>query len=272
MDTSTIKDKIETELTIRGYSDNTIKAYQNYNVDFARFYSNRPPSSIGKDEVKQYLSHLISHKGLSASSVALAKSSILFFYNEILGKNISDVQTPKTESKLPTVLTKEEVKQIIEKAGSSKSRLIIKMIYSTGSRVSEITNLKWKDIDEDEGICWIREGKGSKDRMTIISNQLLKELETLDDGSEYVFPGRNGKMSERNVQKIVKNAAEKTSIEKDITPHTLRHSFATHLLEDGEDIRMIQDLLGHSNLQTTQIYTHISNKRKKNVENPLDNI
>ncbi|MFT4311264.1 MAG: tyrosine-type recombinase/integrase, partial [Candidatus Woesearchaeota archaeon] len=155
---------------------------------------------------------------------------------------------------------------------TKKSKLIIKMLYSSGLRVSELVNLKWNDIEFDQNSGWVRSGKGSKDRLIIFSENLLEELKSFRNSSEYVFEGRNGPLTTKNIQNIVRTTAKRAKINKKVTPHTLRHSFATHLLENGTDIRIIQDLLGHSNLQTTQIYTHISSEQKKKIKNPLDNL
>ena len=147
-------------------------------------------------------------------------------------------------------------------------------LYSSGFRLSELINLKVKDIDFNEGVGWVRKGKGSKDRMVIVSKTLLKELKKFvkdKDKNEYIFTNNKNKpFSPRNIQLILKKAQRKSNIGKNIHPHMLRHSFATHLLEDGVDIRKIQELLGHSDLSTTQIYTKVSTKELKKVKSPLD--
>jgi len=258
------------ELKLRGYSPKTIEAYLKYNKEFALFTSERPASQITIDEVKSYLAHLISEREASARTVNLARSALLFFFNEVHNKGFTNIKTPKIKASLPTVLTKEEVKRLLECAGNEKSRLIMMTLYSSGLRVSELTKLKWKDLELDDKIAWVRSGKGSKDRMIILSDLLSKNFKQISKNSTYVFSGRNGSLTTRNIQKIVTNAAKTAKINKKVTPHTLRHSFATHLLESGNDIRMIQELLGHSNLQTTQIYTHVSSEHKRNVRSPLD--
>ena len=181
------------------------------------------------------------------------------------------MKTPKIARKLPEVLTKDEVKLLLKAVTHTKSRIIIKLLYSSGIRLSECLNIKIKDLNLKEKYGWVRGGKGGKDRMFILSEDVCDELwkYTLQRQG-FVFQGKNGALSPRNVQKIVRKAAEKAGINKIITPHKLRHSFATHLLEAGTDIRIIQELLGHSNLQTTQIYTKVSQEQMKKVRSPLD--
>mgnify|MGYP002761411260 CR=1 FL=1 len=258
------------ELRLRGYSDATIESYKRYNEKF-REAAEGGLNDAGVGDIKAYLSGLVAD-GKASSTVALARSALLFYQNEVLGKDISGVETPKVEDSLPVVLTPEEVREVIRQPSHTKSRAMLMMLYSTGLRVSELVGLRWKDLEPDNGIAWVRGGKGDKDRMITLSNRVTGALDGIQQDSEYVFPGRTGRMSTRNVQRIVKRAAEESSVEKDITPHTLRHSYATHLLEDGNDLRLIQELLGHNNLQTTEIYTHISNEAKKDVDNPLDNL
>ena len=263
-------DDLINELKLRGYSKSTIHAYLKFNIDFLK-HQNLQKDEVTLQNLKNYLAYLVSEKELAPRSVNLAKSALLFYYNDVLAKGFGNIKTPKISSYLPTVLTKEEVKLLIEHAKTLKTELIIKMLYSSGIRVSELVNLKWTNINSDN-TGWVRGGKGQKDRMIIISNSLVEELKSLKQDSEYVFRGRNGALSTKNIQKLIRTTAKTAGIQKRVTPHTLRHSFATHLLDSGQDIRMIQELLGHSNLQTTQIYTHVSSESKKRVKSPLDNL
>ncbi|MBL7052020.1 MAG: tyrosine-type recombinase/integrase [Nanoarchaeota archaeon] len=164
---------------------------------------------------------------------------------------------------------------MIEITKNLKHKLIIMLAYSSGLRVSELTNLKVQDLDTINNTLIVNEGKGSKDRLTIFSENLkeilLKYLCEKKE-SKYLFPGRKGKLTVKSVQKIIDNAAKKARINRKITPHMLRHSFATHLLEQGTDLRYIQNLLGHSDVKTTQIYTSVSKVKLKEIKNPLDNI
>ena len=163
---------------------------------------------------------------------------------------------------------------MIESTANIKHKLIIKLLYSTGLRLSELLNLKRKDIDFDRNIINIKSGKGKKDRITLISQDLrldlLKYYSNYKFNTEYILEGRKGKYTKKSVQKVLDNLGKKIKIK--VTPHMLRHSFATHLLEQGTDIRIIQKLLGHSNLNTTEIYTHVSNHNLLNIRNPLDNL
>jgi len=249
--------KLDTELKLRGFSIHTISSYLRYNKKFLE-YIKKDPKSINKDHIKSFLSYLLSDKHLSARTLNLVRAALLFFYNEIMGIGITNIKTPKIEKSLPTVLTKKEVRALFNAAKNFKSRLILKLLYSSGLRVSELTKLKYEDINLDENSGTVRQGKGKKDRMFILSHEIIDN--------------KNQPISTRNIQKIIKNYAKKADINKNVTPHKLRHSFATHLLEAGTDIRMIQELLGHSNLQTTQIYTHVSREQIKKVKNPLDNL
>ncbi len=264
-------EKVAYELKIRGFSNKTIKAYLYHVLKFLRFI-NKPYNDINENDIKSYFTYLMYKKNASTSTISLIKSALKFSFDEILNFNIVNIKTPKAEKKLPTVLTKEEVKLLIKNAENKKERLIIKFLYSSGLRVSELCNLKVSDLELNQGIGWVRHGKGAKDRIIILSEKLIKDLKKYNPKSEFLFPGKNGRMSERNIQLIINKTAKKAGIRKKVTPHTLRHSFATHLLEQGVDIRKIQKLLGHSNLQTTQIYTHISTAEIKKIRSPLDEL
>ena len=268
--------KLETELKLRGFSKHTIDAYLRYNKKFLE-YIKKQPKTITKEDIKSFLSYLLSDKGLSARTLNLIRATLFFFYNEIMNLGITKIKTPKIEKTLPTVLTKKEVRALFNAAKNFKSRLILKLLYSSGLRVSELTRLKYEDINSDDKTGIVHQGKGKKDRAFILSQEIINDLKTYQKKQNiskgYIFTNsRNKPISTRNIQKIIKNYAKKAEINKNVTPHKLRHSFATHLLQDGTDIRVIQELLGHSNLQTTQIYTHISREQIKKVKNPLDNL
>jgi integrase/recombinase XerD len=210
----------------------------------------------------------------SKNTIMLAVASLKFYFTEILKKEVGEIKMPKKEKRLPEVLSKEEVSKLLNSAETRKSRLILSLLYSSGLRVSELVHLKPQDINFSENTGWVRGGKGSKDRMFILSNGLGNELQEYmkkRKDAKYLF-SHEGPLTTRNVQKIVKHVRQRSEIQKRVTPHTLRHSFATHLLEAGTDIRMIQALLGHSSLNTTQLYTHISSDQIKKIANPLDNL
>lgn len=265
---------LDTELKLRGFSGQTSKMYLFYNRKFLE-YIKKSPEDVEDDDVKEYLAHKISDHSLSNASIALIKASLKFFYSEMLGKNLSLIKTPKASKKLPVVLSRKEIKDLLDNTENLKHRLLIELLYSTGLRLSECINLKYSDLDLNDGIGWVRMGKGAKDRIFIVSelfkNDLLAYVEnTGSDGKGYIFSVNGRKMSPRAVQHAIKVSAERAGIEKDVHVHTLRHSFATHLLENGVDIRKIQKLLGHSNLQTTQIYTQVSSEEIKKIKSPLD--
>lgn len=266
-------DKLEGELKLKGYSDETVDLYKFYNRKFME-YINKDPDLVQEEDIKSFLSKKMS-EGASNSTVSLISSALSFTYNNLLDKDF-DIDSPKQDEKVPTVLTSEEVKRMIGETDNDKHRLILEFLYSTGVRLSECVDMKVSDLELDEGIGWVRGGKGSKDRMVLLSDKLVHDIENYleerDADSDCLFLGRDGKISKRAVQKLVKKAAERAQIDKNVSVHTLRHSFATHLLESGTNIRKIQKLLGHSDLSTTQIYTSVSKKELKKVKNPLDEV
>jgi integrase/recombinase XerD len=266
--------KLETELKLRGFSKQTSKMYLFYNRKFLEFIK-KDPEEIKDDDIKEFLATKISDDSLSNSSIALIKASLKFFYTDMLGKNMSLIKTPKASKKLPVVLTHKEIKDLIDNTENIKHRLLIELLYSTGLRLSECINLQYSDLDLNDGTGWVRLGKGAKDRIFIVSEIFKKDL--LDyiekknaGGKGYIFSVNGRKMSSSGIQHAIKVSAERAGIDKPVHVHTLRHSFATHLLENGVDIRKIQKLLGHSNLQTTQIYTQVSSEEIKKIKSPLD--
>jgi integrase/recombinase XerD len=267
--------KLETELKLRGFSPNTVKAYTIANTLFLEWIK-KQPEQVTEQDVKDYLAHLISDKKMAPSSIALKKAALKFLFDEILKKDIVNLKTPKIPKQVPVVLTRDEVRKLIDSAGSYKSKVIIQFLYSSGLRLSELINIKINDLEIKEKIGWVRKGKGNKDRMFLLSETIIKELEkymlTLDANEKYLFPGVEGHVSARNVQKIIENATGRACLRKKVHPHMLRHCFATHLLDAGVDIRKIQELLGHANLQTTQIYTSVSKEELKKVKSPLDSL
>jgi integrase/recombinase XerD len=259
------------EMKLRGFSKQTSKMYLFYNNKFLD-YIGKHPKDITEEDIKDYLSNKLSDES-SNGTINIIKASLKFYYGQILGRQISIIKTPRTVKKLPVVLSKKEMKQLLGNTNNIKHRLLIELLYSTGLRLSECVNLTFRDLDLEQNIGWVRKGKGSKDRIFIISEKFKKDL--INYMKEKGFNGNifkvNGKpMTVRGIQNAIKISAKKAGIEKDIHVHTLRHSFATHLLENGVDIRKIQHLLGHSSLQTTQIYTQVSSEEVKKIKNPLD--
>lgn len=265
-------EKLKSELKLRGFSPLTVRNYSFFVEKFLQ-KTNKPHEELTDDDVKLFLSDMFDTK--SKNTIMLAAASLKFFFKEVLKKDITEIPLPKKEKKLPEVLTKDEVRNLIESTDTIKSRLIISLLYSTGLRVSEIVNLKVDDINLTEKSGWVRKGKGSKDRLFMMSQNLAEELseylDTKGQDYKYVF-SKEKPLTTRNIQKIIQGTKTRANITKRVTPHTLRHSFATHLLEQGIDIRVIQAMLGHSSLSTTQVYTHVSNEQLKKVKNPFDGL
>jgi len=263
--------KIEAELRIQGKSEQTVKAYLLYNRGLL-FHAQKEYSLITVDDVKLYLSSLIK-KGNDPATIALARSALKYFYDSMLKKGLfADIQTPKKVRRLPDILTKEEVKRLIEHTPDLRTRLCIEFMYSSGLRVAECSRLRWSDLDTGEKIGLLKQGKGKKDRLFILSERLIADLQGWPHESEFIFSNGDEPLSPRTIQRAVKKAGKRAGISKKVYCHLLRHSFATHLLESGVDIRIIQELLAHSNLQTTQFYTTISRKTVKSVKSPLDSL
>ena len=264
--------RLQTEMRLRGFSKQTSKIYLFYNSKFLE-YINKSPEEVFEDDIKEYLAYKMSDDLVSNGSISLIKAALKFYYSEILGKNLSLMKTPRTTKSLPIILSKKEIKELLDKTENVKHRLLIELLYSTGLRLSECINLKHKDLELNENIGWVRMGKGTKDRIFIISDMFKKDLLDYMEKKgygEYIFTVNGRKMSPRGIQHAIKNSAKRAGIKKNIHVHTLRHTFATHLLENGVDIRKIQHLLGHSSLQTTQIYTQVSSEEIKKIKSPLD--
>lgn len=263
-------EQLQTELKLRGFSPLTVRNYTFFVQKFITF-ANKSSDALSEEDVKSYLASLMESK--SKSTTMLAAAAIKFFFVEVLKKPAVSVRVPKKDKRLPEVLSKEEVRALIDAAETTKSRLMISLLYSSGLRVSELVKLRPQDIRFEERIGWVRSGKGNKDRMFIVSDALVQEMREYLKKREnaYLF-SKDKPLTTRNVQKIVKKLRTKTQISKKITPHTLRHSFATHLLENGTDIRKIQVLLGHASLNTTQLYAHVSSDELKKIANPLDTL
>lgn len=268
--------QLNDKLKLKGYSPKTIKIYTHFINQFFNTL-NKTPETITKNDVENYLLFLI-NKNYYTATVRLNGAALLFFFHYVLKKqlDLTGIIIPKREQKLPKVLSKQHVMAMIEHTTNRKHKLLLMFLYSGGLRISECLALQWKDIDLDNNMIRINQGKGKKDRITLLAEITKKELFqfSLDkqNNSPYIFTGRNGKLTIKSAQMIVNNAAEKAKIPCAVTPHMLRHSFATHLLDQGTDIRHIQHLLGHSSVRTTQIYTHVSKRTIAGIKSPLDSI
>ncbi|MBS3089666.1 tyrosine-type recombinase/integrase [Candidatus Pacearchaeota archaeon] len=259
---------MQNELKFRGLSPLTVRNYSFFVDKFIK-HAGKDPEGLAPEDAKNYLASLYDTK--SKNTIMLAAAALKFFYTEIIKVDFGEIKIPKKDKSLPSVLTKEEVRKLIDTADTEKSRLIISLLYSTGLRVSELVNLKIDDINFQENTGWVRRGKGAKDRLFAMSPTISQYIREYLEGREhkYVF-SKEEPLTTRNIQKIIKFTSHKAGIAKRVTPHTLRHSFATHLLEQGTDIRIIQTMLGHSSLNTTQVYTHVSSEQIKKIQNPFD--
>ncbi len=234
---------------------------------------------IPQAEVEKYLLNMLENNDNAHSFVNQAVSAIKFYYREVLNKGdyISGIARPKKEKKLPSVLSQSEVISIIDAIHNAKHKALIMIIYAAGLRVSEVVKLKISDVDSDRNLIRVYQGKGRKDRYTLLSKAALEMLRIYVKDYKptgWLFPGykNDEPLTTRSVQKVFSRACQKAGITKNATVHTLRHSFATHLLEAGVDIRYIQELLGHSSSKTTEIYTHVSTRHISSIISPLDQL
>ena len=248
--------KLIEELKLRKYSYRTGKAYISVVKNFLR-------SGLTPREVL-----LNYYEDKSKSTIRQAYFALKFFYNHVLHERFDEeIPLAKKKEKLPVVLSRDEVKRMIYGTQNIKHRLVLMFLYYAGMRLNEVRNIRWEDVDFEREIIHIKVAKGDKERVVFLHPNLKNTLEIFGKKpSGYIFISqRGGKYSPKSIQLIVKNAANRAKINKNVTPHTLRHSFATHLLEGGADIRYIQQLLGHKHLKTTEIYTHVANKDIKNL-------
>ncbi len=266
------------KLERRRYSPHTIKMYMNYFEKFLNYFKEIDPEKIQADEIQNYLLFLIRKKGIGISMQNQIINSIKFYYEQVLGreKKVYWLDRPRKEKKLPNVINKSEIKSMLAYTPNIKHKVIISLLYSAGLRRSELLNMRLTDIDWERKQIFIRGGKGKKDRISMLSDMLagmLKEyLKTYKPKYWLIEGARGSKYGESSVLAVVKNAAKRAGIKKTVTPHTLRHSFATHLLENGTDIRYVQELLGHNSLKTTQRYTHLSDMSLRKIKSPLDEL
>jgi len=264
-------------LVVRKYSPKTIKSYIHYNKDFLG-YVRKKPNEITNEDVKDYLFYLVEEKEVSASTLNTVINALKFYYGEVLKRGfVYELKRPKKDKKLPVVLNQEEISKILSSITNIKHRLILMLIYSAGLRVSEVVKLKPGDIDDERKLIHIKGGKGRKDRYTMLSEvamEMIRRYLKEYGQSIWLFSSQDKEkhITTRTVEKIFSNACRKANIKKNATLHSLRHSFATHLLERGTDLRYIQELLGHKSSKTTEIYTHVSNKDIGKIKSPLDSL
>jgi integron integrase len=311
-------DQVRQVIRAKHYSIRTETCYVDWIRRFILFNGKRHPASMGHAEVEAFLSHLATHGKVSASTQNQAKSALLFLYKSVLGTELpwlGNVTNAKASHRLPVVLTNDEVKLLLASCHGT-SGLMLKLIYGSGIRIMECMRLRVKDVEFGRSEILVREGKGAKDRVTLLPATLheplrhhlerVRQLHTSDLkqgfgnvylpfalarkypnasrewGWQYVFPSRRRTLDPRSgierrhhadekiVQRAMRQAVRDAGIAKPATPHTLRHSFATHLLQSGYDIRTVQELLGHQDVSTTMIYTHVLNRGGRAVNSPLD--
>jgi len=311
-------DRVRDAIRVKHYSIRTEQAYVNWVRRFILFHDKRHPKDMGADEIEEYLTYLAVDRNVAASTQNQALSALLFLYQNVLKKDLDrpvDAVRAKKPKRLPTVLTREEAQQVLA-AMSGTSQLIAKLLYGAGLRLIECLRLRVKDVDFGQQQIIVRDGKGAKDRLTVLPESLVEPMrkhlhrvamihqQDLDNGYgavylpealarkypnanreliwQYVFPSREISTDPRSgverrhhlhvstVQRAVRRAAKLAGVSKHVTPHVFRHSFATHLLESGYDIRTVQELLGHKDVKTTMIYTHVLNRGGLAVRSPLD--
>jgi integron integrase len=311
-------DQLRDRIRLKHYSIRTEQAYADWVRRFVIFHEKRHPRELGQTDVEAFLTHLAVVGRVAASTQNQAKSALLFLYKEVLGAELpwlDGVQTAKRPARLPVVLTRAEVRAVLVRTSGTPG-LILRVLYGSGLRILEALRLRVKDVDFERREILVRDGKGARDRVTMLPAGIALALRThlvrvralhradLADGRgtvhlpfalarkypnaarewgwQYVFPSRDCSvdprsgavqrhhLSEQTVQRALRAALRASGIAKPATPHTLRHSFATHLLEDGYDIRTVQELLGHRDVATTQIYTHVLNRGPRAVLSPLD--
>jgi len=263
----------EQEMKLRNFSKNTIHSYLYYITELLKITS-KSPREINADDVKAYLVSL-ADGGFSASTLNCAYSALKFYFEKVLQRKFFvNLPRAKKEKKLPVVLAKKEIEKMIDVTSNQKHKCILSMLYGCGLRISEVVKIKMSDIDCEQMMLRVRQAKGNKDRRTILPEKIItilnmqKKIKKADD---YLFTSRDGQnpLNVMSVNKIVKQATDKAGINKNVSAHSLRHSFATHLLENNVNIRYIQELLGHARLETTQIYTKVTNPSLKNIKSPL---
>jgi len=314
-------DRVRDRLRLKHYSLRTETAYVGWIKRYIFFHGKRHPREMGKAEVEAFLTSLAVERNVAASTQSQALAALLFLYGEVLGIELpwlDEITRAKKPVRLPTVLTREETLALLEQIGDAELHLVTSLLYGSGLRLLEGLRLRVKDVELARNEIVVRDGKGGKDRVTMLPQRLVAPLRAqiaraklvheadvargkgevwLPDalavkypnaakawGWQYVFPAaglstdpRSGEvrrhhLDEKRVQRAVKAAAHKAGLVKPVSPHTLRHSFATHLLEGGYDIRTVQELLGHSDVSTTMIYTHVLNKGGRGVTSPLDRV
>lgn len=266
------------EIQLKGYSGSTLKTYRNEFGIYLNFLKETPAESCTSEDIRNYILYCINELKLSEATVHSRINAIKFYYEQVLRRErfLLEIPRPKKPLKLPKVIAPADIKKLFEATSNLKHNTILKLCYGLGLRVSEIVNLKITDIDSKSMQVFIERAKGKKDRYVNLPQSILPQLRIYFIEYKpkiYLFEGQyGGQYSSRSAQQVFKNALLKAKINKTVSIHSLRHSFATHLLEQGTDIRFIQELLGHNDIKTTLLYTEVSDKSIRKIISPLDNL
>lgn len=275
----TFFETVRREMRLRNYSHKTVKAYLSCLRAFVRYFRPRHPRQLSNGDIRNYLLHLLEIECRSSGTVNQVFNALRFLYVDLYHRPfvIDSLPRPRKERKLPDVLSELEVSRILRSVGNLKHLTMLVLTYASGLRVSEVVSLRIEDIDSERRLIHIRDAKGKKDRYTLLPDSMLGLLHRYWSqyqlaASGWLFPGAEPghHLSVRSIQNVISRAVDSAEITKPVSMHTLRHSFATHLLEHGTDIRYIQVLLGHQSLKTTEIYTHVSKKEISRIKSPLD--
>jgi integrase/recombinase XerD len=273
---TTLRQRMLEDLRIRNYASTTVKCYIRAVAEFARHF-NKPPDQLGAEEIRSWQLFLLNERRVKLSTYIQAVCALRFFYQNTLHRKIEidRIPLPRYEKKLPVILSKTEVKALLEAPKNLKHRAMLATMYGTGLRVSEVTNLKVSDLDGERHVIWVRGGKGHKDRQVKLAEPLREVLAAYwrwKRPTGWLFPGRNPgcPIDRTSVFEACKKAARRAGIAKRVHPHSLRHAFATHLLDDGVNLLVLQTLLGHAHLKTTARYLHLSDSVVRSTRSPLE--
>jgi len=272
-----LRQRMFDDMQLRNFASNTIDAYVDQVAKFARYFG-RSPEQLGPEEIRRYQVYLVQEKKVAWSTFNQAVCALRILYRVTLAKDwpITHIPYAKRPKRLPIVLSADEVQRLLACVQFLKARLVLTTAYAAGLRISEATHLKVADLDSSRMMIRVQQGKGAKDRYVPLSRRLLEELRAywrLERPADWLFPGyrdRRQPIHPGSVQRVCQRAAKAAGINKQVTPHTLRHSFATHLLEAGVDLPAIQRLMGHKDVRTTMIYLHVRQERLRAITSPLD--
>lgn len=272
-----LRRKMTEDLQLAGYSAKTQKGYLDAVRNLAKYYM-RSPDLLSEEDIRRFFLHLINVRKAARSTVTIHLAGIKFFYVKTLGREwpVFDIVRPQPTKKLPAVLSREEVRAILQRIRKPMVKMALTVIYACGLRNAEGVKLKIDDIDTGRKLLWVRCGKGWKDRAVPLAEHvaklLLNHYRSHGNRDGWLFPFKDGYITTDLVQRVFKQALREAGIKKDATPHTLRHSFATHLLENGEDVTVLQKILGHADISTTKIYLHLTKRITERLDKSLNEL